>query len=105
MKNLILKNATSLDGSRKVVSSSETVEKGGVRTIVSKRFIYKAIEIDHIPDSRPAPQVFISRICDNLRKQEKFFYRLKASLYAQTRGKMFLILFGHSLRIDSKPLA
>jgi len=104
MRNLVFKNLTSQDHKKRVISTCETVEKQGLRTVVRKHFVCKLIEIDEVPSIKPLPQVYISRICNHLKQQESFSCRMKASLYAKTKGRLFLVLFGHSLKIDSNPI-
>lgn len=104
MRDLIFKNLTSTDRSRRVICSSETLDKQGMRTIIRKHFVYKVMEIDDAPKQKPIPQVFVFRVCNHLKQQERFFCRMKASLYAKSKGRIFLILFGHSLKIDSRPI-
>ena len=87
-----------------MVSSYETREKQGVRTTIRRHFVCKLIEIKNVPQQRPLPQVFVCRTCNHSKQQESFLCRMKASLYAKSNGKLFLILFGHSLKIDLKPV-
>ncbi len=101
MHDLIFKNQTSNDRTRRAISSCETVERQGMRTVIRRHFIYKAIEIKDNFRARPLSQIYIRRDCNSVKHQERFFCRIKASLYAKCNGRLFLILFGHSLKIDS----
>jgi hypothetical protein len=103
MRNLVLKNLTSSDRTKKIISSREILEKQGVRTIISRRFICKLIEIKEKLKQKPLPQFYVCRVTNHTQQQESFFYRTKASLYLKDKERLFLVLFGHSLKIDSRP--
>jgi hypothetical protein len=103
MRDLVFKNLTSPDRRKKVISSCETDRKQGMLTIIRRHFIYKVIDIKGALREKPTSHVYIRRICNRAKKQETFFCRLKGGLYAKSKGKVYLILFGHSLKIDLKP--
>ena len=102
MRNLVFKNLTSSDRRKKVVSSCEIAEKQGVKTIIRRHFIYKVIEVNNKFKKSSSPEVYICRTCDHLRQQERLFCRLKASLFFRNKERLFLVLFGHSFKIDLK---
>ena len=104
MRNIVYKNLTSANRKRRMISSCEVMEKQGMRTTIRRHFVYKATEINDILKQKPLPQVYIRRVCNQNQQQESFFCRMKASLYARSKGRLFLILFGHSLKIESKPI-
>jgi len=103
MRNLVFKNLTSPDRTKKIISSREILEKQGIRTIIRRRFVCKLIEIKEKLKEKPLPKFYVCRITNHIQKQESFFYRIKASLYLKDKGRLFLVLFGHSLKIDSRP--
>ena len=103
MKNILLKNTTSHIKKRKVLSTRETFEKNGVKTIIRRHFIYKAIEVKEFSEVGSSPNVFMKRISDKDDNLEKFFCRLKNRIYTSLYGRKFLILFVHSLCIVSRP--
>ena len=103
MRDLIHKNITSTNRKKRVISSYETREYQGVHTTIRRRFICKVIEIENTPKNRTSPQVYVCRNCNHNQQRESFLCRMKASLYAKSNGKLFLVLFGHSLRIDLRP--
>ena len=72
-------------------------------TTVRRHLVCKVIEINGSPQGRPAPQLYVCRSQDRRHKQEGFFCRLKASVYAKIQDRLYLIHFGHSLKIYSKP--
>ena len=75
-----------------------------MRTTIRRHFICKMIEIKGALKDKPLPQVYVRRMCDHAKQQESYFCRMKASLYAKSKGKLFLVLFGHSLKIDSRSI-
>ena len=103
MRDLVFKNLISSDRSKRMISSCETVDKQGMRTIIRRHFVCKVIDIDDHFLEKPLPQIFIRRICKPIRQQKSLFCRMKGSLYASSKGRLFLILFGHSFRIDLRP--
>ena len=105
MRDLVVKHLTSPDRRKKLISSCETTQLKGRRTIIRRHFVYKIIDINDCDLSeRPAPEVYVRRICNHFKRQETFFYRLKSSLYAKSNGRVYLILFGHSFKIDLEPI-
>jgi len=103
MRDLVFKNLTSPNRRKRVISSCETDSRQGMLTIIRRHFVYKVIEIKGALSEKPTSQIYIRRICNLVRKQETFFCRLKGGLYAKSNGRVYLILFGHSLKIDLKP--
>jgi hypothetical protein len=100
MRDLIFKNLTSLEKKRKILSTSETVDKQGLRSIIRRHFVYLVKEIkDNREVARPLPYLYILKGHDTRNQQEKFFCRMKGSIFAVARGRLFLILFMHSLKI------
>jgi len=115
MRDLLFKNLTSSDKRRKILSSSEIMDKEGVRSIIHRHFvcIVKEVnpafimaknEVKESQDSRPLPYLYMLKKHNNKEKQEKFFCRIKGSLYAVNQGRLFLILFMHSLNITLMPM-
>ena len=104
MRDLVFKNLTSSDRRKKVISSCETVQRQGVRTTIRRHFICKVIEITGGIKKRPLPQVYVRRTCNHVYQKESYFCRMKASLFAKSNGRLFLILFGHSIKIDTRSI-
>lgn len=114
MRDLLFKNLTSDDRKRRILSSSEIVDKEGVRNIICRHFVCIVKEInpaliaegevkdDQMP--KPLPYLYMLKKHDNKEKKEKFFCRIKGSLYAVNQGRLFLIHFMHSLKITLMPI-
>lgn len=99
MRNLLFKNLTSEDKKRKIIVSSEIVDKAGVRSIIRRHFVCMVREIKDNKMQRPLPYLYVLREHNNKEQKEKFFCRMKGSIYAVSNGRLFLILFMHSLKI------
>lgn len=100
MRDLLFKNLTSNDRRRKVISSSEITDKEGVRSIIRRHFICMVKEIKSESIDKPAPYLFVLKEHNSKEHKEKFFCKIKGSVCALNHGKLFLIVFMHSLRID-----
>ena len=100
MRDLLFKNLTSEDKKRKVISSSEIVDRGCVRTTVRRHFIYFAREIQDSDVKKSTPYLFVLKERNTKEKREKFYCRMKGSVYAVCQGRLFLVQFMHSLKIN-----
>ncbi|MCX5703364.1 MAG: hypothetical protein NT066_02565 [Candidatus Omnitrophica bacterium] len=100
MRDLLFKNLTSTDGRRKIIASSEIVDKKGVRSIIRRHFVCLVKEVNGQGMARPSSYLYVLKERNTKEQREKFFCRLKGSLYAISGHKIFLIIFMHSLRIN-----
>jgi hypothetical protein len=103
MRDLVFKNLTSRDKKRKVFASSETMDKAGVRSIIQRHFIYLAKEIPDTKVPKPLPQLYVTREHNSFQQSEKFFCKLKGSVYVVCENKIYLIIYLHSLSITLTP--
>ena len=97
---MLFKNLTSADKKRKVIASSEIADKKGVRTVIRRHFICIVREVSAVDKEAHKPAVYVLKQRDNKARCEKFFCRIKGSLYALSGEKIFRILFTHSLKIN-----
>ena len=104
MRDLLFKNLTCGEKKRKILSSSEIMDKQGVRSIIHRHFVCMVKEIDDKEISKPQPYLYVLKERNNREQREKFFCRMKGSLCATHRGRLFLILFMHSLKITLMPV-
>jgi len=100
MRDLLFKNLTSADKKRKILISSEVMDQPGVRCIIRRHFICIVKEIKDTNKQRPLPYLYILKERNTREQKEKFFCRIKGSVYALSKGKLFLLLFMHSLKIN-----
>lgn len=103
MRDLVFKNLTSTDHKRKIVASSEVVERHGVRSIIQRHFVCLIKEINHSEMQKTMQYLYVLKKRDNKTQEEKFFCRIKGSLYTTNKDKLFLVVFTHSLKISLMP--
>ncbi|MDD2688530.1 MAG: hypothetical protein PHT41_00015 [Candidatus Omnitrophica bacterium] len=99
MRDLLFKNLTSSDRKKRIISSSEIVDKQGTRSIVHRHFACIVKEIQGEALEKPSPYLYVLKEHNTKKQKEKFFCRMKGSIYAVANGRLFLILFMHSLKI------
>lgn len=99
MRDLLYKNLTSSDRRRKKIASLEVVEQQGVRNTIRRHFIYLVKEVKGAQAQRPLPSIHIIKERNTREQRESFSCRIKGSMYAVHKGKLYLILFVHSLKI------
>jgi len=100
MRDLLLKNLTSIDRKKKVLACAEIIDNAGVRTIVRRHFIYMAMEIAQKPEKKDEPYLQVIKIRDNMHKTERFFCKMKGSIIASYNNHLYYIKFMHTLNIN-----
>lgn len=100
MRDVLFKNLTSNDKKRRIIASAEIVDKEGMRSIIRRHFVCILKEIKDEQLHRPLPYVYVLREHNNREQKERFFCKIKGSIYAVNKGRLFLILFMHSLKIN-----
>jgi len=103
MRDLIFKNLISSEKKRRIISSSEIMDKEGVRSIIRRHFVYILKEIKGEDFKKPDPYLYVLKERRNKEHKEKFFCRIKGSVCAINEGRPLLILFMHSLKITLTP--
>ncbi len=104
MRDLTFKNITSDDKKRKVLVSCEVIDNQGVRSIIHRHFVCIVKEVQDKQISKPLPYLYLLKEHNNREQKEKFFCRIKGSICAIHKGRLFLILFMHSLKISLMPV-
>ncbi len=106
MRELIFKNLTSQDKRKKIIVSSEQVQKSGIRTHTIRRLICLIREIKPQEALRKSlPYLYVLKERNHKQKSRRFFCRIKGSIYATNNGCLYLISFVHSLKINLKVLS
>ncbi|MBP7216825.1 MAG: hypothetical protein KBA46_06040 [Candidatus Omnitrophica bacterium] len=100
MRDVVFKHLTSDDKRRKRIASCETAEQHGMRSTVCRHFVYIAQEVQGEEIVKPMPYISVRKERNNKGQQEKFFCKIKGSVVTMSNGRMFLIRFMHSLRIN-----
>jgi hypothetical protein len=100
MRDLLFKNLTSEDKRRKIIASSEVIDREGVRSVINRHFVCLVREVAAGEVNRPEPYVHVVKEHNTQEQRERFFCKIKGSVCAVSNGKLFLILFMHSLKIS-----
>ena len=100
MRDLLFKNLTSDDKKRKIIASAEISDKQGVRSIIHRHFVCLVKEVKENKTEKPLPYLYVLKEHNGREQKEKFFCKIKGSVYAISNGRLFLILFAHSLKIN-----
>jgi len=98
MRELVFKNLTSDDRRKKIIATSEVADREGVRSFIRRHFIYMVREVRDT-NERIQPSVQILKEHNSRKQLERFFCRIKSGVYATHKGKLYLIVFVHSLNI------
>ena len=102
MRDLVFKNLTSSDKRRKMISSCEVIDKPGVHSVIQRHFVCILKEVQKAEDSKPLPYLYVLKEHDTKEHIEKFFCKIKGNVFITNQGKLFLVLFMHSLKICLK---
>ncbi len=100
MRDLLFKNLTSPDRKRRIIASSEVAEKQGVRSIIRRHFICILKEAKDNNINKPLPYLYVRKEHNTKEQTEKFFCRMKGSMFTVLGDKIYLIIFIHSLKIS-----
>ena len=100
MRDLVFKNLTSNDKRRKIIASSEVLDKKGVRSIIHRHFICIVKEVHDKPSERPSPYLHVLKEQNNKEQRQRFFCKIKGSLLAVNQEQLLLISFVHTLSIE-----
>jgi len=100
MRDLLYKNLTLADRGRKIIACSEIMDKEGIHSVIRRHFtcIVKQIQDKNIV--KPDPLVYVLKKKSSKEKKEHFFCKVKGSLVAENQGRLFLVLFVHTLNIN-----
>lgn len=106
MRDMLFKNLTSPDRKKKVIVSSELVDKSGIRTRITRRLICLVREVSPqgIIKQSP-PYLYVLKERNHKEGTQRFFCRMKGSIYTGGNNHLYLITFVHSLKINMKALS
>lgn len=107
MRDLVFKNLTSRDRSRKILLAKETINEDGIHTRIQKHLIYDVRELKQEPSKKEdiKNELFITKEKNSKQKTESFFIKMKSGMYANCNNKLFLVNFLQSLKIELSPIA
>ncbi|MFH1355374.1 MAG: hypothetical protein ABIH19_04415 [Candidatus Omnitrophota bacterium] len=100
MRDLFFKNHTSSDRTKRKIASSEIIDRDGIRSIIRRHFVYMVKEVNNNNIDKPEPYLYVLKEKRSKDQNEKFFCRMKGSMYAVLNQRLFLILYMHSLKIN-----
>ncbi len=103
MRDLVFKNLTSNQKGRKIMSTSEVIERDGIITKVRRNFVYIVKNAKDAKKENVQPHLYVLKRKDSLTQNEKFLCRIKGSLYTVNNDKLFFVVFSHSLSINLTP--
>lgn len=104
MRDLVFKNLTSYPKKRRILASSEIADQEGMHSVIRRHFVCVVKEVKARCAQRPEPYLYVLKEHNTREQKERFFCRLKSSMYLTMNGKFFLVLFMHSLKINLSPL-
>jgi len=100
MRDLLFKNITSEDRRKRRIAASEVSDRQGMRSVIHRHFIYMVREIIAEPkDIQDAPTVCIIKERNSREQKEKFFCKIKGSVFVLKKDRLFQVHFIHSLKI------
>lgn len=99
MRDLVFKNLTSELKKRKIISSSEVFDKDGLHNTIRRHFICVIKETKSEELKKPLSSLYVIKETSTKERNEKFFCKIKGSLYLVNEGKLYTIFFMHTLRI------
>jgi hypothetical protein len=102
MRNLLFKNLTSNDKRRKIIVSSEIVDKKGVRSVTHRHFVCLIKEAQDGKISSPQPYVYVLKKHNSKDQTGRFFCKIKGNMHIAVDKQVFLVVFMHTLRISLK---
>lgn len=106
MRDLLFKNLTSTDKRKRIIMSTEVSEKAGIRTEMIRHFICLIKEVKQGQNKeQPLPYLYVLKERNHKQHRQRFFCRIKGSIYAVSDNRLYLIYFAHSLRINLKVLS
>lgn len=105
MRDLVFKNLTSRNKSRRILLAKETINEDGILTRIQKHLIYDVHEIseEYSDDKKFKNELFILKEKNTRLRTESFFIKMKSGMCANCNNRVFVINFLHSLRIDLAP--
>ena len=104
MRDLVFKNLTSYPKKRRILVSSEIADQEGMHSVIRRHFVCMVKEMQEGEVHRPSPYLYVFKEHNTKEQKERFFCRLKSSMYLTMGGKLFLVYFMHSLKINLTPL-
>jgi hypothetical protein len=101
MKDVLMKNLTSTDRRKKILFSKETSEENGVRVTIHRNFVYLIRNIGTEPHPEESKRtVNVLKYHNSEQHIDKFFCRVKGTIYAVANGTAYHIFFLNSFKLE-----
>jgi len=100
MRDLLYKNLTSSDRSRRIITSSEVTDKEGVHSVVRRHFACILKQIENVNLRKQEPYLYVLKERNTRQKREHFFCKIRGSLLVVNHGRLMHILFVHTLSVE-----
>ena len=113
MREVIFKNLTSGDRTKRDLYISETIENNGVKTIIQRHSVYRIGSHNKIKTPKELVElqskgsveydkrhVFIFKKRDTKLKKDSFICDIVGKFYAIVKDELYSIAFKHSFEID-----
>ncbi len=105
MRDLVFKNLTSKDRTRKILLAKETIDEDGIQTRIHKHLIYNVSEVKEGQTMEKVDgELFITKEKNTKLKTESFFIKMKSGMFANCNNKVFMVNFLQSLKIELSPI-
>jgi hypothetical protein len=98
MRDLVFRNLTSSDRTRKMISTCEVTDNEGARSIVQRHFVCIMKEVEG-KFNKPLPYLYVLKEHNTKEQREKFFCKIKGNVFIVNQGKLYNAIFMHSLKI------
>ncbi len=100
MRDLLLKNLTSLNRGRKVLLTREVFEENGVKTKIHRSFVYLVRNSEQAPNIDNQRKIYVLKYHNSQEQTDKFFCRIKGSIFAVANEKTYVITFLNSFKLE-----
>ncbi len=100
MRELLLKNLTSLEKGRKIISVSELSHRDGYLAHTERHLIYMVKKSQNLRDNLASPRLYILKVHDSKQNIEKLFFKVKGNFYVVTNSCLYIVNFCHSFKIQ-----
>jgi hypothetical protein len=102
MRDLVFKNLTSKNKSRRILFAKETIDENGILTRIQKHLIYDVHELleGQQREKKIESELFITKEKNSRLKTESFFIKMRSGMYANCNEKMYIVNFLQTLKIE-----
>jgi hypothetical protein len=104
MRDLVLRNMTSLEKKRKIISSCEVSTSNGVKTRISRYFICALKNAEtQTKDVATTPKIYIYKNHDTTSHCSRFLYKIKGNIFVVNQEQVYVVSYIHSFKLELTP--